>query len=111
LYEKRNSTGVIRSLERTRRGFILHLSDGPKSLGVKRTDRRVVEEAFRRLGIVVVDEYGARIDESQFQKEADPMFNQNVDLPISEWLVDSFAPLWFVNWFHGRRVRQSSDDA
>jgi hypothetical protein len=102
---------VIRSRERTRRGFFLHLNEGPKLLRVKRADRRVVEQAFRRLGIVVVDEHGARIDESQFKKEAEPTFNQNVDPPMSEWVVDSFAPLWFVNWYRGRRVRQSSDDA
>jgi hypothetical protein len=26
-------------------------------------------------------------------------------------LIDSFAPMPIVRWHHGRRVRQSSDDA
>ena len=102
---------MIRSLERTRRGFVLHLTEGAKALRVRQRDRRAIEEALRTLGVIVVDEYGARIDASQFEKEADPEFNRNAGPPLVHLLIDSFAPMAIVRWHHGRRVRQSSDDA
>jgi hypothetical protein len=98
----------IRSLERTRRGFILHLNAGPRELRVRDCDRRAVEGVFRSLGVIVVDEFGARIDPSQFEKEADPEFNRNAGPPLMHLLIDSFAPMPIVRWHRGRRVRQSS---
>jgi hypothetical protein len=70
-----------------------------------------VESALRDFGVRIVDEYGANIDQSQFEKEADPTFNKNVGPPLVHVLIDSFAPMPIVRWHHGRRVRQSSDDA
>jgi hypothetical protein len=71
-------TDVVLSIERTRRGFALHLVDGARRLDVAKRERRAVEGAFRSLGVTVVDEYGCRIDQSQFDREADPTFNHKL---------------------------------
>ena len=41
---------------------------------VRQRNRRSVEETLRAAGVTIVDEYGARIDDSQFEKELDPEF-------------------------------------
>jgi hypothetical protein len=107
----RASIGSIRSVERTRRGFVLHFDEGSATLRVSGDDRRQVEAALRGVGLTIVDEWGARVDESQFVKEQDPRFNRRVGPGFFVFLVESFAPLSVVGWLHRRRVRQSSDDA
>lgn len=102
---------MLLSAERTRLGFVLHFQEGSRRILVRRRDRRPVELGLRTLGVQIVDEYGARIDETQFEKEADPAFNKNPGPRLSQLLVDSFAPMWVVRWHQGRRVGQSSDDA
>lgn len=56
---------ALRSAERTRFGFILHLDNGSRRVYVRRKDRREVERALRGAGVVIVDEWGAQIDQSQ----------------------------------------------
>ena len=58
-----------------RSGFHLHLSQGSRfSVRVRRGRLRKFENQLRNRGVVIVDEYGARVDQSQFEKEADPHF-------------------------------------
>lgn len=98
------------SAERSRLGFVFHLSVGvTRRLYVRRGDRRAVERVLRDLHVLIVDEWGARIDESQFEKEADPLFNRNPGPGFWRIMYQSFAPLWFINWRIGRHMRQSSD--
>jgi hypothetical protein len=101
----------IRSVERTRRGFVIHFGRGVATMRVKPSDRRRVEAAFRSLGVVIVDEWGAQIEESQFAKEADPQFNRNVDDGLPSFWVALLTPNWYLRYRHRRLVRQSSDDA
>lgn len=104
---------MIRSIERTWRGFRLHLEDGSVVLRVSKRDRRVIEAAFRNLGVPVVDEYGARIDESQFEKELVAPEQLRDPDAIGAWRLVALmlTPNWFLGWRDRRRVRQSSDDA
>jgi len=95
---------VIRSVERTRRGFILHLADGAWELKVRPPGRRPVEFAFRALGVEVVDEWGARIDLSQFEKESDPAFNRKVGPGFWGFFVMAFFPLLYF-WWQAKRGR------
>lgn len=97
------------SVERSRHGFVLHRRHGESKVYVRSRDRRHVERIFRDLGITIVDEWGARIDESQFEKESDPTFNRKAG---SGWrsMYESLAPLTLINWRLRRDMRQSSDD-
>jgi hypothetical protein len=95
----RNSLGVL-SAERIWYGFALHAVSAPNwRLVVRRRDRRLVEEELRRRGLVIVDEWGARVDQSQFEKEADPGFNR---LP-TDW--NAFRDALTPNFIHRRRAR------
>ena len=69
--------GEILSAERmpSGRGFRLHVLSGePLTMIVGKDRQRDIEKSLRGGGVQIVDEYGARIDESQFDKEADPEF-------------------------------------
>ena len=103
----------VRSVERTRRGFRVHYARASsRSVRVRPRLRRDVEAHLRELGAVIVDEYGAQIDASQFEKEADPAFRKlrtNDDLP--SLLYGLLVPNWYLRWRFRRVVRQSSDDA
>ena len=60
-------------------GLRLHLrSHQPIVVLVKRRSRRSVESTLRDHGVQIVDEYGCRIDQSQFEKESDPRFNRKI---------------------------------
>jgi hypothetical protein len=105
--------GEIVTAERiaSRRGFQLH---GPSwqrlVVVIRRSGQRRFEQQLRAHGVVIVDEWGARIDDSQFEKEADPRFNWNVD-DGPPFLVAAFAPMFVVRWWDRVTMRQSSDDA
>jgi hypothetical protein len=103
-------SGFVLTAERARRGFVLHVVHGEHVLRVRKRDRRDVERALRSLNVTIVDEWGARIDESQFAKEEDPEFNRNVGPGFWRMMWESFAPLFILNWGWRRRMRQSSDD-
>jgi hypothetical protein len=102
----------ILSVERTRSGFRIHSRNCvPAAIRVEKGARRGVEAELRAAGMVIVDEWGARIDASQFEKEADPAFRKlrtDDDLPSALWAL---VPNWYLGWRHRRLVRQSSDDA
>ena len=69
--------GELLSAERmpSGRGFQLHVLSGDVlTMVVGKRRRRAVERSLRDAHVQVVDEYGARIDESQFRKEEDPEF-------------------------------------
>jgi hypothetical protein len=102
---------VIRSVERSRRGFILHVEDGVRELRVRLRDRRAVELEFRALGLVIVDQYGCRIDDSQFEKEADPDFNRKIGPGSLGFLGMAFGPKWLSHRLDARYMRQSYDNA
>jgi hypothetical protein len=76
---------------------------------VRKRNRRSMESAFRAAGLIVVDEWGARIDESQFEKELNPDYNKDVGPSGWRILYESFAPVWLINWGFRRHMRQSSD--
>jgi hypothetical protein len=76
---------------------------------MRRSTVRVLEEQLRARNVVIVDEYGARIDDSQFAKEADPNFNRNVDDGFPPFLVAAFAPMFVVRWWSDRSMRHWSD--
>jgi hypothetical protein len=100
--------------ERVRGGFVLHLGGATPStrqLRVARGDRREVECALRSLGVTIVDEYGARIDESQYARELDPAFNRKVGPGFAMFFLEAFGPRTVAHWLRRRGVRQSSDDA
>jgi hypothetical protein len=91
-------------------GFRLHLYGGT-SVVVLAWRRRSLEAQFRATRLVIVDEWGAQIDASQFEKEGDPTFRRlrtDDDLPSLWWAL---VPNSYLRWRHRRRVRQSSDDA
>lgn len=69
--------GEILSAERLQRGRSLRLhtlAGEDVVLRAPRGGRRELERLLRDAGVTIVDEYGARIDQSQFEKEADPTF-------------------------------------
>jgi hypothetical protein len=101
----------VRTAERTRLGFTLHGANDQTRVYVRKRDRRTIEGVFRQLGVVIVDEYGARIDKSQFEKERDPSFNKNPGPGFWRLMYELFMPLWVLNWRWRRDMRQSSDDA
>src|SRR4051812_39754935 len=69
----------ICSVERISLGFGFHLASGRyRRLIVGPVRRRNIERALRDADLVIVDRYGARIDLSQFQKEADPTYGRDV---------------------------------
>ncbi len=108
------SWGEILSAERlaSGRGFRLHLRSAERVVLVTgRKSWRTAERSLRDAGVIVVDEFGARIDESQFDKEADPSFNRKVGPGFAGSLWDAFAPNWYLAWRYRRDMRQSSDNA
>jgi len=60
---------------------------------------------------MIVDQYGARIDESQFEKEADPKFNTRFEESIWSLLLVVLTPNAVHRWRYRRSMRQWSDDA
>jgi hypothetical protein len=103
--------GRVLSAERTRKGFALHLvDDRPRELKVRKRDRREVESAMRELGVVMVDQFGCRIDISQFEKEADPSFNRKIGPGFWGFWVLAFGPSWAANRMLRRHMRQLSDN-
>jgi hypothetical protein len=106
--------GEIVTAERvaSRIGFRLHGRDWEKLMVVvRRSQQRSVERHLRAGGVVIVDEWGARIDDSQFEKEAHPEFNRNVDDGFPPFVLATFAPMFVLRWWERRSMRQSSDDA
>jgi hypothetical protein len=104
----------ILSVERlsSERGFVLHNKE-TKSLVVMtgKRRRREVERLLRDQGVLIVDRYGARIDESQFEKEADPEFNRHPGESIWPLLRVVLTPNAVLGWRHRRIMRQSSENA
>jgi hypothetical protein len=93
-------------------GLRLHLrSHHPIVVLVKRGARRSVESALREHGVQIVDEYGCRIDQSQFDKEADPSFNSKIGPGFWAFLGLSFGPRWLGARLDAKYMRQSSDNA
>jgi hypothetical protein len=105
------ASGRVLTIERAKRGFRLHLESGASArMFVRRRERRPTEREFRRRGLVIVDEWGARIDESQFAKEGDPRFNRKSDPEYLSWW-EFYLPMFLLKRRESRHVRQSSDDA
>lgn len=102
---------LLLSAERTQQGFRLHLRDGAATMRVRRSERRRIEAALRSVGVVVVDEFGAIVDDSQFEKEADPAFNRRIGPGFVGFLAMAFGPRWLAGLIHQRHMRQLSDDA
>jgi hypothetical protein len=106
--------GEILSAERLQsgRGFRLH-TQGWESLVVLtgKGKRREAERRLRDGGVMIVDQYGARIDESQFEKEADPEFNTRFEESIWSLLLIVLTPNAAHRWRYRRAMRQWSDDA
>ena len=73
--------------------------------------RREAEQCLRDGGVLIVDQYGARIDESQFEKEADPYFNQRPGESVWSLLLITLTPNAVLRWRYRRAMRQWSDDA
>ena len=95
-----------------RNGLRLHLrSHEPIVVLVRRCSRRTVESVLREGGVQIVDEYGCRIDESQFEKEADPRFNRKVGPGFWGFLGLAFGPKWLGARLDATYMRQSSDNA
>lgn len=104
--------GEIATAERVRRGYRLHGSGWENlTVLVAKSRMRDVEQALRCGGVMIVDEVGARIDASQFEKEADPAFNRNVDDGFPSFWASLLTPNFVLRWRHERSMRQSSDDA
>lgn len=91
----------------------------PTRIAVRRSTSRVWESELRRAHVRIVDEYGAMIDESQFEKEADPGFVKRRD-PGEPRIWDLVKALAIPNFVLRRRferalrranLRQSYDDA
>ena len=102
---------MILSVERSRRGFVMHVEDGARVLQVQRKDRRAVKQEFRTMGVVIVDHYGCRIDQSQFDREANPEFNRRVGPGLWGFLGMAFGPKWLSHRLNNRYLRQSYDNA
>jgi|GEM_PF-5508958 len=106
--------GEITAAERmsSGRGFRLHGRGWEKLvILVRRSGQRAFEERLRAGGVLIVDECGARIDASQFAKEADPQFDKNIETGFPPTLLVFFAPNFVLNWWYGRHpMRQWSDD-
>jgi hypothetical protein len=106
--------GEIATAERleSRWGYRLH-GRGWQNLVIvcRPSQMRRVEGVLRARGVVVVDQFGARIDDSQFAKEADPNFNRNVDDGLPSFFVLLFTPNFLLRRRSRRAVRQWSDDA
>ena len=107
------SFGEIRSAERlpSGRGFRLH---GPAwerlRVFVRRTGQRAFEERLRLAGVVIVDQWGARIDRSQFEKEKNPEFNRKVDDGAPSLLLTLVTPNFILARRGRGAMRQWSDD-
>jgi hypothetical protein len=78
---------------------------------MKRRARRSVEAALREQGVQLVDEYGCRIDQSQFEKESDPRFNRKIGPGFWAFLVMAYGPRWLSARLDAKYMRQSSDSA
>jgi nitric oxide synthase oxygenase domain/subunit len=102
---------MILSVERSRRGFVLHVEDGTRELRVRSKHRRAVEHEFRELGVVVVDQHGCAIDQSQFDRELNPQFNRKIGPGLWGFLGTAFGPKWLSHRLHERYMRQSYDNA
>jgi hypothetical protein len=93
-------------------GLRLHLrSHQPIVVLLRRRSRRGVESALRENRVQIVDEFGCRIDRSQFDKEADPRFNGKVGPGFWGFLAMAFGPKWLIARLDARYMRQSSDSA
>jgi len=103
--------GEIVSAERLQsgRGFRLHTQGwGSLVVLVAKSKCREVERRLRDGCVLVVDQCGARIDESQFEKEADPEFNTRFEENVGSLFRASCGALWSQC---RRSMRQWSDDA
>ena len=101
--------GEIVTAERmpSRIGFRLHGRGWQRLVVVVRRSRlRSFEERLRAGGVVIVDEWGARIDASQFAKESDPEFNRNVDDGRPPLLASLLTPNFVLRWRSRRAMRQ-----
>jgi hypothetical protein len=78
---------------------------------VKRSARRSVESSLRDQGVQIVDEYGCRIDQSQFDREADPAFNRKIGPGCLGFIAMAFGPRWLSARLDAKYMRQSSDNA
>ena len=106
--------GEILTAERmgSRIGFRFHGRGWEKLIVVVgRSGLRTFEEKLRAGGVMIVDQYGARIDESQFEKEADPKFNTRFEESIWSLLLVVLTPNAVHRWRYRRSMRQWSDDA
>lgn len=101
----------IRSVERTLYGFKVHGADNSWSLFVHQRNRRLTEAGFRAAGLVIVDQWGSQIDDSQFAKERDDSFNRTVGPGFWAFWRVALTPNWVLARRYRRDVRQSSDDA
>lgn len=63
------------------------------------------------MGVVIVDEYGARIDASQFAKEGDPQFNKRDGIEVRSALRLLLTPNFVLRRRLRHSMRQWSDDA
>lgn len=70
-----------------------------------------MEAELRERDVQVVDEYGCRIDQSQFAKEADPRFNRKIGPGCLGFLALAFGPKWLGARLNAKYMRQSSDNA
>jgi hypothetical protein len=94
------------------RGFRLHSHERESLVVLTGKDkRRDAERRLRDGGVLIVDQYGARIDESQFEKEADPDFNRRPGESVWPLLLIVLTPNVVHRWRHRRLMRQWSDDA
>jgi hypothetical protein len=106
--------GEIVTAERlpSRIGFRLHGRGWTKLVViVSRSGLRAFEGQLRSGEVVVVDQWGARIDESQFAKEEDPDFNRNLDTEMPGLIRTVLTPNFVLRWRSRRAMRQWSDDA
>jgi hypothetical protein len=93
-------------------GFRLHGRGwGRLFIVMRRHKLRSFEADLRAARVVIVDQWGARIDFSQFAKEEDPEFNRDVDDGLPPLLVTLLTPNAVLRWRLRRLMRQSSDDA
>jgi hypothetical protein len=91
----------------------------PTRVVVRRSTSRIWESELRRAHVRIVDEYGAMIDDSQFEKEADPKFakGRDPDDPdgwdlLKALTIPNFILRWrFVRALRRANLRQSYDDA
>ena len=102
------------------RSFWIHRQSSyePVRVLVRRSKGRGWESELRRERVRIVDEYGAMIDESQFEKEADPSFAKR-RYPHDPRFWDLVIGLLTPKFVYRRRrerarleyMRQSYDDA